>query len=94
MKTLPMLLSTIIAPVCAFAQTYDTTFTGASGTDYRWDNPDNWSNGIPSESSNILIESEGLSTNNLAISGTIAVNTVEWNVVGSAAKQKGISGGT
>lgn len=43
MKTLPMLLSTIIAPVCAFAQTYDTTFTGASGTDYRWDNPDNWS---------------------------------------------------
>lgn len=94
MKTLPMLLSTIIAPVCAFAQTYDTTFTGASGTDYRWDNPDNWSNGIPSESSNILIESEGLSTNNLAISGTIAVNTVEWNIVGSAAKQKGLSGGT
>lgn len=94
MKTLPMLLSTIIAPVCAFAQTYDTTFTGASGTDYRWDNPDNWSNGIPSESSNILIESEGLSTNNLAISGTIAVNTVEWNIVGSDAKQKGLSGGT
>ena len=86
MKTLPMLLSTIIAPVCAFAQTYDTPFTGASGTDYRWDNPDNWSNGIPSESSNILIESEGLSTNNLAISGTIAVNTVEGNIVGSAAQ--------
>lgn len=89
-----MLLSIIIAPVCAFAQTYDTTFTGASGTDYRWDNPDNWSNGVPSESSNILIESEGLSTNNLAISGTIAVNTVEWNIVGSAAQQKGLSGGT
>lgn len=94
MKTLPMLLSTIIAPVCAFAQTYDTTFTGASGTDYRWDNPDNWSNGIPSESSNILIESKGLSTNNLAISGTIAVDTVEWNIVGSAAQQKGLSDGT
>lgn len=93
MKTLPMLLSTIIAPVCAFAQTYDTTFTGASGTDYKWDNPDNWSNGIPSESSKILIESEGLSKNNLAISGTIAVDTVEWNVVGSAAQQKGLSDG-
>lgn len=94
MKALPMLLSIIIAPVCAFAQTYDTTFTGASGTDYRWDSPDNWSNGIPSESSNILIESKGLSTNNLAISGTIAVDTVEWNIVGSKAEQKGLSGGT
>ena len=89
-----MLLSIIIAPVCAFAQTYDTTFTGASGTDYKWDNPDNWSNGIPSESSKILIESEGLSTNNLIMPGTVAVDTVEWNVVGTAALQKGISGGT
>lgn len=94
MKTLPMLLSIIIAPVCAFAQTYDTTFTGASGTDYKWDNPDNWSNGIPSESSKILIESEGLSKNNLIMPGTVAVDTVEWNVVGTEAQQKGISGGT
>lgn len=93
MKTLPMLLSIIIAPVCAFAQTYDTTFTGASGTDYKWDNPDNWSNGVPSESSKILIESEGLSKNNLIMPGTVAVDTVEWNVVGTEAQQKGISGG-
>ena len=86
-----MLLSIIIAPVCAFAQTYDTTFTGASGTDYKWDNPDNWSNGLPSESSKILIESEGLSKNNLIMPGTVAVDTVEWNVVGTAAQQKALA---
>ena len=56
----------LVAAAALSAQTYDTTFTGASGTDYDWSNSANWSNGVPTESSNILIESEGLSNNNLS----------------------------
>lgn len=76
-----------------FAQAYDTAFTGGSGANYNWDDPVNWSNGIPSESSKILIESQGLSSNNLVISGVAAVDEVVWNVTGKSASQKGLAAG-
>lgn len=83
----------LVAAAALSAQTYDTTFTGASGTDYDWSNSANWSNGVPTESSNILIESEGLSKNNLNLGDDVVkVGSVVWNVVGSAAGQKSISG--
>ena len=83
----------LVAAAALSAQTYDTTFTGASGTDYNWSNSANWSNGVPSESSNILIESEGLSSNHLNLgSDTVTVGSIVWNIVGSAAKQKSITG--
>ena len=52
-----------------FAQAYDTVFTGGSGANYNWNDPANWSNGVPSESSKVLIELQDLSNNNLVISG-------------------------
>lgn len=76
-----------------FAQAYDTAFTGGSGANYNWDDPVNWSNGIPSESSKILIESQSLSSNNLVISGVAAVDEVVWNVTGKSASQKGLAAG-
>ena len=83
----------LVAAAALSAQTYDTTFTGASGTDYDWSNSANWSNGVPTESSNILIESEGLSNNNLNLGDDVVkVGSVVWNVVGSQARQKSISG--
>ena len=83
----------LVAAAALSAQTYDTTFTGASGTDYNWSNSANWSNGVPSESSNILIESEGLSSNHLNLgSDTVTVGSIVWNIVGSTAKQKSITG--
>lgn len=88
-----LVVSSVSFGLSLFSQTYDTVFTGNSGTNYNWDDPANWSAGIPSESSKILIESAGLSSNNLAISGTAAVDCVEWNIIGSAASQKGIAKG-
>lgn len=83
----------LVAAAALSAQTYDTTFTGASGTDYNWSNSANWSNGVPTESSNILIESEGLSNNNLNLGDDVVkVGSVVWNVVGSQARQRSISG--
>lgn len=83
----------LVAAAALSAQTYDTTFTGASGTDYDWSNSANWSNGVPTESSNILIESEGLSNNNLNLGDDVVkVGSVVWNVVGSQARQRSISG--
>lgn len=83
----------LVAAAALSAQTYDTTFTGASGTDYDWSNSTNWSNGVPTESSNILIESEGLSNNNLNLGDDVVkVGSVVWNVVGSQARQRSISG--
>ena len=77
----------LVAAAALSAQTYDTTFTGASGTDY------DWSNGVPTESSNILIESEGLSNNNLNLGDDVVkVGSVVWNVVGSAAGQRAFTG--
>lgn len=76
-----------------FAQAYDTVFTGGSGANYNWNDPANWSNGVPSESSKILIESQGLSSNNLAISGVAAVDEVVWNVAGENVHQRGLAGG-
>lgn len=83
----------LVAAAALSAQTYDTTFTGASGTDYNWSNSANWSNGVPTESSNILIESEGLSSNHLNLgSDTVKVGSIVWNIVGSQARQRSISG--
>lgn len=83
----------LVAAAALSAQAYDTTFTGASGTDYNWSNSANWSNGVPSESSNILIESAGLSSNHLNLgSDTVTVGSIVWNIVGSAASQKSITG--
>lgn len=76
-----------------FAQAYDTVFTGGSGANYNWNDPANWSNGIPSESSKVLIELQDLSNNNLAISGVAVVDELVWNVTGEAVHQKGLAGG-
>ncbi len=92
MKTTTALYSAFLAS-SLFAQTYDTTFTGGSGANYNWSDPANWSNGVPSESSKILIESQGLSSNDLAISGVAAVDEVVWNVAGEAVHQRGLAGG-
>lgn len=78
-----------------FAQAYDTAFTGGSGANYNWNDPANWSNGVPSESSKVLIELQDLSNNNLVISGVAAVDEVVWNVTGEMVHQKGLAeGGT
>ena len=61
-----------------FAQAYDTVFTGGSGANYNWNDPANWSNGVPSESSKVLIELQDLSNNNLVISGVAVVDEVVW----------------
>lgn len=92
MKTATALYSAFLAS-SLFAQTYDTTFTGGSDANYNWSDPANWSNGVPSESSKILIESQGLSSNNLAISGVAAVDEVVWNVAGENVHQRGLAGG-
>lgn len=76
-----------------FAQAYDTVFTGGSGANYNWNDPANWSNGVPSESSKILIESQGLSSNDLEISGVAVVDEVVWNVTGEMVHQKGLAAG-
>lgn len=92
MKTTTILYSAFLAS-SLFAQAYDTVFTGGSGADYNWDNPANWSNGVPSESSKVLIELQGLSNNNLVISGVAAVDEVVWNVTGEMTHQKGLAAG-
>lgn len=76
-----------------FAQAYDTVFTGGSGANYNWNDPANWSNGVPSESSKVLIELQDLSNNNLVISGVAAVDEVVWNVTGEMVHQKGLAAG-
>ena len=78
-----------------FAQAYDTVFTGGSGANYNWNDPANWSNGVPSESSKVLIELQDLSNNNLVISGVAVVDELVWNVTGEKVNQKGLAeGGT
>ena len=76
-----------------FAQAYDTVFTGGSGANYNWNDPANWSNGVPSESSKVLIELESLSNNNLVISGVAVVDELVWNVTGERTHQKGLAAG-
>lgn len=94
MKTTTALYSAFLAS-SLFAQTYDTTFTGGSGANYNWNDPANWSNGVPSESSKVLIELQDLSNNNLVISGVAVVDEVVWNVTGEMVHQKGLAeGGT
>ena len=94
MKTATVLYSAFLAS-SLFAQTYDTTFTGGSGANYNWNDPANWSNGVPSESSKVLIELKDLSNNNLVISGVAVVDEVVWNVTGEMVHQKGLAeGGT
>lgn len=78
-----------------FAQAYDTAFTGGSGANYNWNDPANWSNGVPSESSKVLIELKDLSNNNLVISGVAVVDELVWKVTGEKVNQKGLAeGGT
>ena len=94
MKTTTALYSAFLAS-SLFAQAYDTAFTGGSGANYNWNDPANWSNGVPSESSKVLIELQDLSNNNLVISGVAAVDEVVWNVTGEMVHQKGLAeGGT
>lgn len=76
-----------------FAQAYDTVFTGGSGANYNWNDPANWSNGVPSESSKVLIELQDLSNNNLVISGVAVVDELVWNVTGEKVNQKGLAAG-
>lgn len=92
MKMKTILYSAFLAS-SLFAQAYDTVFTGGSGANYNWNDPANWSNGVPSESSKVLIELEGLSNNNLVISGVAAVDEVVWNVTGEMVHQKGLAAG-
>ena len=90
MKTATVLYSAFLAS-SLFAQAYDTVFTGGSGANYNWNDPANWSNGVPSESSKVLIELQDLSNNNLVISGVAVVDELVWNVTGEMVHNEELS---